>query len=47
MFAIIIARVRRREEALVADPALEYQPTGSDGMESPASLSAPAGTMRA
>ena len=47
MFAIIIARVRRREEALVADPASEYQPTGSDGMESPASLSAPAGTMRA
>ena len=47
MFAIIIARVRRREEALVVDPASEYQPTGSDGMESPAPLNAPAGAMRA
>jgi len=47
MFVIGIARVRRREEALVADPMLEHQPTESDGSGSHASLPAPAGAMQA
>jgi hypothetical protein len=47
MFVIAIARIRRREEALVADPALEYQPTESDGTGSHAPLPAPAGAMQA
>jgi hypothetical protein len=51
MFVIAIARVRRREEALVVDPASEDQPTGSDRTDSQVPiqlpLQAPAGAIRA
>lgn len=47
MFVIAIARVRRREEALVAEPDPEHHPAKSDGAGSHATLPAPAGAMQA
>jgi hypothetical protein len=51
MFVIAIGRIRRREEALVADPALEHHATEPDVAGSPAPrpspLLAPAGAMQA
>jgi hypothetical protein len=51
MFAIAIARIRCREGALVADPALEQHATDSDGIGShaphPSPLPIPAGAMQA
>jgi hypothetical protein len=51
MFVIAIGRIRRREEALVADPALEHHATEPDVAGSPAPrpspLPAPAGAMQA
>jgi hypothetical protein len=47
MFVIAIARLRHREEELVADPALECQPTESDGRGARFPLQSSSGAMQA